>query len=131
MHLPDCQEDNPRPALFPVQRTPDDSNTPRLEPKVQFTRRLRENHNKNKGKQQGKPLYLHQGSWYYLNTQPFSLIKNRRQETALQATKTFQKLEKAYEAYRNEGRLPASYEVVYLRAIKPKLEESAIPLSIK
>lgn len=45
---------------------------------------------------------------------------------------SFKKVEQAYEAYRNdEDRLPASYEVVYLRAIKPQLEENSIALSIK
>ncbi len=40
-------------------------------------------------------------------------------------------LTKAYEEFKQDERLPASYEVVYLRAKKQSLGEQAIPLSIK
>lgn len=56
---------------------------------------------------------------------------NKKRAKGLLSKNQFQQLEKAYESYRNDGRLPASYEVVYLRATKAKLEDSAIPLAIK
>ena len=49
----------------------------------------------------------------------------------LMTKQEFEKLVSAYEEYRDEGRLPASYEVVYLRAIRPKAEENSIALTIK
>ena len=52
-------------------------------------------------------------------------------EKGLMTKQELIKLESAYEEYRDQGRLPASYEVVYLRAVRPKAEENSLALTIK
>ena len=48
----------------------------------------------------------------------------------MMSTAMLNQLTKGYEVFRDEKRLPASYEIVYLRAIKPQVKES-IGLTIK
>ena len=57
---------------------------------------------------------------------------DEKRQKSMYSRNQLQKLSKSYDAFKQEdGRLPASYEVVYLRANKQSLAENAIPVSIK
>lgn len=57
---------------------------------------------------------------------------DEQRNKGLYSRKQLQQLSKSYQEFKQEdGRLPASYEVVYLRAKKPSLADNAIPISIK
>lgn len=55
---------------------------------------------------------------------------NESRRKSLMPRQQLQKLTQAYEEFREDGRIPASYEVVYLRAIKAKPKNN-ISLAIK
>ncbi len=55
---------------------------------------------------------------------------DEKRRKSLMPSKQLGRLEKAYESFRENGRLPASYEIVYLRAKTPPINDG-IPLSIQ